>query len=78
MKKKLTIALVLLALLNPAVATAEECEQSHWTVTLEVLEPLSDEERQFVLDLLGIDLTVGMINQAIAEGQVPLSVFGDQ
>jgi hypothetical protein len=74
--KKLTIALVLLAFLNPSVATAEECEQSRWTVTLEMLGLLTDEERQFVLDLLGIEMSLDIINQAIAEGQVPLSAFG--
>jgi hypothetical protein len=43
-----------------------------------MLEPLSDEERQFVLDMLGIDLSLDIINQAIAEGQVPLEVFGGE
>lgn len=78
MTKILITPLVLLASLTPCVATAEECGPSPWTVTLGHLEPLTDEERQFVLDTLGIDLSLEIIDQAIAEAQVPLEVFGGQ
>jgi hypothetical protein len=78
-KKKLTITLVLLAFMKPALAIADECEPSPWTVTLEMLEPLTGEERQFVHDILGIDLSLDIIiNQAIAESALPVEVFGGE
>jgi hypothetical protein len=43
-----------------------------------MLETLSDEERQFVIDMLGIDLSLEIVNQAIAEAQMPLSTFGGE
>jgi len=75
-KKKLTIALVLLTFVKPTVAKADECEPSRWTVTLAMLEPLAADERQFVLDMLGIDLSPEIVEQAIAENQIPLEAFG--
>lgn len=76
MTKKLTTALVLSALFTPAFASADQCEPSRWTVTLEHLEPLTDDERRFVLDMLGIDLSLEIIEQAIQEDQVDLDAFG--
>lgn len=78
MKKKLISTITAMVVSLPVMAAAEDCVPSRWVVTLEMLEPLSDQERQFVLDVLGIDLSLDVINQAIAEGQVPLEVFGGE
>lgn len=78
MKKKLISTITAMLVSLPIMAAAEECEPSRWTVTLGVLEPLSDQERQFVLDMLGIDLSLDTLDQAIRENQVPLEVFGGE
>lgn len=78
MKRNPIIWFALLALVAPATLSAETCEPSRWTVTLAMLETLSDEERQFVIDMLGIDLSLEIVNQAIAEAQMPLSTFGGE
>lgn len=71
-------ALVGSVILLPFGAHAQECEPSRWTVTLEMLEPLTVEERQTVLNVLGIEMDPDILDQAIAESQVPLEVFGGE
>ena len=78
MKKKLISTITAMVVSLPVMAAAEDCLPSQWTVTLAMLEPLTDDERQAVLDVLGIDLSLETIDQAIAEGQVPLEVFGGE
>ena len=78
MTKKAIGALILLGLTAPAIAMAEECTPSRWTVTLDHLRPLSDENRQLVLDVLNIGLSLELLEQAIAEGQIPLEAFGGE
>jgi hypothetical protein len=77
-KRNPIIWLALLAFVAPATLSAETWEPTRWTVTLAMMEALSEEERQFILDTLGIDLSIDVINQAIAEGQVPLEAFGGE
>lgn len=78
MKKKLITTVLAMAVFVPGLALADECEPSRWTVTLEMLEPLTDEERQAVLDVLGIEMAPDILDQAIAENQVPLEAFGGE
>ena len=78
MKKKLITVFVAMAAILPTSTRADTCEPSRWTITLEHLEPLTDQERQFVLNMLGIDLSVEVIEQAIQEGHVPLEAFGGE
>lgn len=78
MKKKLITIVVAMTALLPTSTLADTCEPSRWTITLEHLEPLTDQERRFVLDMMGIDLSVEVIDQAIQEGQVPLEAFGGE
>lgn len=78
MKKELLGTMMAIAVFVPALALADECEPSRWTVTLEMLEPLTDEERQAVLDVLGIEMDLEILDQAIEENQVPLDAFGGE
>jgi hypothetical protein len=78
MKKKLISTITAMVVSLPVMAAAEDCEPSRWTVTLEMLEPLTYDERQAVLVMLGIEMDPVIINQAIAEGQVPLEAFGGE
>jgi hypothetical protein len=41
--------------------------QSPWLITLAKLKPLSIEEREFVLDVLGIEMDQQVLDQAIEE-----------
>lgn len=76
MKKKLIGTVMAMTVSAPPVALADECEPSRWTVTLEMLEPLTDDERQAVLHVLGIEMDPDILNQAIQENAVPLEAFG--
>lgn len=79
MIKNLAFTATLAALTTlPMTGLADHHESNRWEITLNQLEPLSDDERMFVLDVLGIDLTLDQINQAIAEGDIPLSAFGGE
>jgi hypothetical protein len=78
MKKKLISTITAMVVSLPVMAAAEECEPSRWTVTLEMLEPLTGDERQAVLDVLGIEMNPDILDQAIRENQVPLEVFGGE
>jgi hypothetical protein len=77
-KKKLIGTVMAMAVFAPTLAMAEQCEPSRWTVTLEMLEPLTADERQAVLAVLGIDMDPDILDQAIAENAMPLEVFGGQ
>jgi hypothetical protein len=78
MKKKLISTITAMLVSLPVMAAAENCVPSRWTVTLAMLEPLTDDERQAVLEVLGIEMNPDILDQAIAEGQVPLEVFGGE
>lgn len=53
-------------------------EPNRWLVTLEHLEPLTVEQRMFVVGMLGIEIDAETLDQAIQEAQVPLEVFGGE
>jgi hypothetical protein len=78
MKKKLISTITAMVVSLPVMAAAEECEPTRWTVTLAMLEPLTDGERQAVLDLLGIEMDPDILDQAIVENAVPIEAFGGQ
>lgn len=52
--------------------------QSPWLITLAKLKPLSTAEREFVLDVLGIEMDQQALDQAIEESEVPLEAFGGE
>lgn len=78
MKLKQMCFVVLMMLVGSSIAADERQQQSRWLVTLEHLKPLSTEERQFVMNMLGIEIDMDTLEQAIQEAEVPIEAFGGE